>query len=59
MSTLMKTIAVAGFGLAASMTVFPDASALPTDGAYSITQAPVSAPLEHVQFYGGYGYGYG
>ena len=58
MSILVKTIAAAGFGLAASMAVIPDASALPANGVYLAAQNPAAPTLERVQFYGGYGYGY-
>ena len=58
MSNLIRSIAVAGLGLAASMAAVPDASALPA-GAYVTARSAATAPLEHVQFYGGYGYGYG
>ena len=59
MSNLVKTIAVACFGLAAGMAAIPDASALPANGVNLAAQAVATAPLEHVQFHGGYPYGYG
>ena len=62
MNTL-KTLALAsGVALGTLGTLVGTASALPVEGAGFASPAPASdtaAPLvEHVQFYGGYGYGY-